>query len=94
MAGNKKAFTAVMRNYLVAYRMKLNLTQYEVARRAGFLQSEYNLIENGYKGHRMDSRRIIRLANALDVSIEDFVKAEAEYLDLFDAKNGREKRWY
>ena len=93
MNGKKKNIP-VMRNYLVTYRMRLNLTQYEVARRAGFLQSEYNLIENGFKGHKMDSRRLLRLAEALEIPVDELVKSEAEYLDLFDAKNGREKKWY
>lgn len=94
MRKTPKDYVPVMRNYLVQYRMKLGISQYEVSRRAGFLQSEYNLIENGFKGNRMDARKLTRLANALNVPVEQIVKDECGYLELFEAKNGREKKWY
>ena len=93
MKGTRKMIP-VTRNYLITYRMRLNITQYEVSRRAGFLQCEYNLIENGYKGARMDARKLKRLAAALEVPVTEFLDAEAEYLDLYEAKNNKEKKWY
>lgn len=42
----------------------------------------------------MDARKLTRLANALNVPVEQIVKDECDYLELFEAKNGREKKWY
>ena len=89
----KKDFVVVPRTYLARLRERENLTQYKVSNKIGIVQSEYNMIENGYRGHRMDARKLIQLAKAFNVSVEYMVNQEALYLDEFDEKNGREKKW-
>lgn len=89
----KKDFVPVPRTYLAKIRERENLTQYKVSIKAGITQCEYNLIENGFRGHRMDARKLIHLAEALNVSVDYLCRQEAIYMDEFDERNGREKKW-
>ena len=82
------------RNYLIAIRAEKDLSQGDISNRAGIIQSTYSRIENGYKGALMCARQLIALADALEVPLEQLVRAEATYMEEVDRANGIIRRWW
>ena len=82
------------RNYLIAIRAEKDLSQGDISNRAGIIQSTYSRIENGYKGALMCARQLIALADALEVPLEQLVRAEAKYMEEVDRANGKIRRWW
>ena len=79
------------RFYLVRLRSELGLSQYEVALISGIRPTFYNLVENGKKGDRMDARKLLALAKALECPLEKLCSLEAEYMNEIDRLNHREE---
>lgn len=82
------------REYLMRIRVEKDLSQGDISNRAGIIQSTYSRIENGYKGALMCARQLIALADALEVPLEELVRAEAKYMEEVDRANGIIRRWW
>ena len=85
----KKEKITKPRYYLSELRSKLKLSQEYIARCLGMQREHYCRLESGSRGDRMDIRKIIKLANALNIDITYLVKEEAKYLDYIDEINNR-----
>lgn len=74
------------RLYLSNLRCKLNMSQKDVATAYNIETFVYCQIESGKRGALMNASKIIDLAKAFHISVEEFCLMEAEYLT-----NRREK---
>lgn len=81
------------RLYLVSLRSEIGISQYQVALLSGIRPTFYNLVENGKKGDRMDARKLLGLAKALQCPLEKLCELEAKYMDEMDRLNNRERIW-
>lgn len=68
------------RHYLSNLRCKLNMSQKDVATACNIETFVYCQIESGKRGALMNALKIIDLANAFHVGIEEFCRMEADYL--------------
>lgn len=68
------------RLYLSNLRCKLNMSQKDVASACNIETFVYCQIESGKRGALMNASKIIGLANAFHVGVEEFCKMEADYL--------------
>lgn len=83
-----KYFHTEYRTHISNFRKIRNLSQHQVAKEMGMLPNNFNEFENGKGGHMLEIRFFIKLAKVLGVSLEELAKAEAEYRDKLDKKNG------
>lgn len=68
-----------MREWLRSIRNEKQLTQLEMGQKMGISESYYNLIENGVRQVNMDISTISKLADALEISVNDIIKYEINY---------------
>lgn len=68
-----------IRMYLVNAREKKGYSMRKTARVAGMSFQHYSKIENGDRGTHVSFMIMSRIADALDISLDDMKKAEREY---------------
>ena len=86
---DKKQKITKPRYYLSDLRSKLKLSQEYIANCLRMKREHYCRLESGSRGDRMDIRKIIKLAKALNIDITYLVNEEAKYLDYIDKINNR-----
>ena len=68
-----------LRLYLCIRRLELGYSQYQVEAKLGVCHQHYSRIENGNIGSRITFVTMIKIANALEMSLEELSKNEIEY---------------
>ena len=68
-----------LRLYLCIRRLELGYSQYQVAAKLGVCHQHYSRIENGNIRSRITFVTMIKIANALEMSLEELSKNEIEY---------------
>lgn len=71
-----------IRMYLVKARNKKGYSMRKTAREAGMSYQHYSKVENGDRGARVSFMIMSRIAEALDIPLNDMKKAEKEYQEL------------
>jgi len=66
-----------MREWLKGQRLKQNLTQAQVAEKMGISESYYAFIESGERQKKMDIVVVSKLADILDMSIQEIADLES-----------------
>lgn len=69
-----------MRTYLVKRRNELNLSQQDVANSIGISRQYFNSIETGTRQKKMDITLVAKLATALNLTVENIIHAEENWL--------------
>lgn len=75
-----------MRTYLSDIRLEKGYSQRKVAREAGISYQHYSKIENGDRGNKVSFLVIGRIAEVLDISLDDLFVLEQEYQDSLEFK--------
>ena len=83
MTKTKNPRTIIKRQYLVSRRAELGISQYRVCQLTKFDIPTYSQIENGKSGLRMNAYILIKLADALEMPVEELVQLEADYFSMF-----------
>ncbi|MDD2575195.1 MAG: helix-turn-helix transcriptional regulator [Acholeplasmataceae bacterium] len=73
--------------YLVNQRMKMNYSQRKVARIAGISYQHYSKIENGERGRNVSLMVVGRIAQALEIPLEEFYFFEQIYQEEREFNN-------
>ncbi|MBI9010148.1 MAG: helix-turn-helix transcriptional regulator [Tenericutes bacterium] len=76
-----------LRMYLVNARQNKGYSQRRTAREAGVSYQHYAKIENGDRGKKVSFLTIGRIAQVLDIPLEDFYRFEKEYADEVELNN-------
>ena len=71
-----------MREYLKTIRERKGITQLQMAKKLNITESGYNLIENGKRQRKMDFPLMSKIADVLEISIEEIASYEKNgYID-------------
>jgi len=73
--------------YLVNARQSKGYSQRRTARKSGISYQHYAKIESGDRGKKVSFIIIGRIANVLDISLDELYKLEKSYLDEQELSN-------
>lgn len=76
-----------LRMYLVKARQNKGYSQRRTARESGISYQHYAKIESGDRGKKVSFIIIGRIANVLDISLDELYKLEKSYLDEQELSN-------
>jgi len=76
-----------LRMYLVNARQSKGYSQRRTARESGISYQHYAKIESGDRGKKVSFIIIGRIANVLDISLDELYKLEKSYLDEQELSN-------
>ena len=80
-----------MRKYLSDIRLNKGYSQRRLAREAGISFQHYSKIESGERGNKVSFLIIGRIADVLDVPLDDFYKMELEYQEKLELEHERQR---
>lgn len=84
----------IHRIYLKKQRETLAVTAEQVADKIGITHHYYSQIENGDKGYKLPVRMLLKIADALEISICNIISMEKDYIDEFDRAIEHERQRY
>ena len=80
-----------MRKYLSDIRLNKGYSQRRLAREAGISFQHYSKIESGERGNKVSFLIIARIADVLDIPLDDFYKMELEYQEKLELERERKR---
>lgn len=80
-----------MRKYLSDIRLNKGYSQRRLAREAGISFQHYSKIESGERGNKVSFLIIGRIADVLDIPLDDFYKMELEYQEKLELEHERQR---
>lgn len=80
-----------MRKYLSDIRLNKGYSQRRLAREAGISFQHYSKIESGERGNKVSFLIIGRIADVLDIPLDDFYKMELEYQEKLELERERKR---
>ena len=80
-----------MRKYLSDIRLNKGYSQRRLAREAGISFQHYSKIESGERGYKVSFLIIGRIADVLDIPLDDFYKMELEYQEKLELERERKR---
>ena len=80
-----------MRKYLSDIRLNKGYSQRRLAREAGISFQHYSKIESGERGNKVSFLIIGRIADVLDIPLDDFYKMELEYQEKLELECERKR---
>ena len=80
-----------MRKYLSDIRLNKGYSQRRLAREAGISFQHYSKIESGERGNKVSFLIIGRIADVLDIPLDDFYKMELEYQEKLELERERQR---
>ena len=80
-----------MRKYLSDIRLNKGYSQRRLAREAGISFQHYSKIESGERGNKVSFLIIGRIAEVLDIPLDDFYKMELEYQEKLELEHERQR---
>ena len=80
-----------MRKYLSYIRLNKGYSQRRLARESGISFQHYSKIESGERGNKVSFLIIGRIAEVLDIPLDDFYKMEVEYQEKVELERERQR---
>ena len=80
-----------MRKYLSEIRLNKGYSQRRLAREAGISFQHYSKIESGERGNKVSFLIIGRIADVLDIPLDDFYRMELEYQEKLELEHEKQR---
>ena len=80
-----------MRKYLSDIRLNKGYSQRRLAREAGISFQHYSKIESGERGNKVSFLIIGRIAEVLEIPLDDFYRMELEYQEKLELEHERQR---
>ena len=80
-----------MRKYLSEIRLNKGYSQRRLAREAGISFQHYSKIESGERGYKVSFLIIGRIADVLDIPLDDFYRMELEYQEKLELEHEKQR---